>query len=213
MMKQQNEKQAPKMTQPDDTLTTEQVLEIFHSCGALLKGHFILSSGLHSDTYLNKSIVSMYPEKTERLCRALASKVRMELVEKPEFIISPAMGGIIYGYETARAMQLPFMYTERVEGEFTMRRGFAVPQDAPVLIVEDIISTGLSAGECVAAVRQHGGNPVAVACLIDRSGGKVDIGVPAISLAAFSVEAWEKDKLPPHLADIPAVKPGSRGLS
>jgi orotate phosphoribosyltransferase len=193
--------------------TTQDVLDEFEACGALLKGHFVLSSGLHSDTYLNKSIVSMYPDRTERLCRALAKKARDAFGQGIEYVISPAMGGIIYGYETSRALELPFMYTERVDGEFQLRRGFAVPKDAPVLIVEDIISTGLSARECVEAVKKHGGNPLAVACLIDRSGGSADVGLPILSLAQLDVEAWPADDLPPHLQDIPAVKPGSRGLA
>ncbi|WP_372340431.1 orotate phosphoribosyltransferase [Parvularcula sp. IMCC14364] len=194
-------------------MTTDDVLEEFRACGALLKGHFILSSGRHSDTYLNKSIVSMYPDRTERLCKALAEKATAELSGAPQFIISPAMGGIIYGYETARAMKVPFMYTERVDGEFQLRRGFSVPDKAPVLIVEDIISTGLSARECVDAVRANGGDPLAVACLIDRSNGAADIGVPILSLAALDVQSWAADELPSHLADVPAVKPGSRGLA
>ncbi len=201
------------MTQENGLMTTEEVLAEFEACGALLKGHFILSSGLRSDTYLNKSIVSMHADKTEKLCKALAKKVETTLSQKIEYIISPAMGGIIYGYETSRAMQLPFMYTERVEGEFQLRRGFSVPEDAPVLIVEDIISTGLSAGECVEAVKAHGGNPVAVACLIDRSNGTAEVGVPVVSLAALQVDAWAPDNLPEHLLDVPAIKPGSRGLS
>ncbi len=189
----------------------DDVLREFEECGALLQGHFVLSSGRHSETYLNKSIVSMYPERTERLCRALAAKLP-HFDQAPAYIISPAMGGIIYGYETARAMKLPFMYTERVAGEFVLRRGFGVPNGAPVLIVEDIISTGLSSRECVDAVRGHGGEPLAVACLIDRSGGKADAGVPIVALAKLDVPTYEPDQLPPHLVDVPAVKPGSRGL-
>ncbi len=201
------------MTELYKDMTTEDVMEEFRACGALLSGHFILSSGLRSDTYLNKSIVSMYPDRTTKLCRALAQKARSVLNRQPHYIISPAMGGIIYGYETARAMQLPFMYTERVDGRFELRRGFRVPKGAPVLIVEDIISTGLSAGECVEAVREHGGDPVAVACLIDRSDGVTDIGVPIVALASLKVDAWAPDNLPDHLKDLPPIKPGSRGLS
>lgn len=193
-------------------MRTEDVLNEFEECGALLKGHFILSSGRHSDTYLNKSIVSMYADRTGRLCAALAEKIRAEINDVPEFVISPAMGGIIYGYETSRALGLPFMYTERVEGTFTLRRGFAVPDGAPVIIVEDIVSTGLSARECVEAVKRHGGRPLAVACLIDRSNGQADTGVPLLPLARLEVESWAADDLPDHLKNIPAVKPGSRGL-
>lgn len=201
------------MTQDDDTgMTNEDVLDEFRACGALLKGHFILSSGLRSDTYLNKSIVSMYPDRTEKLCRALARKASNAFGDKVDYVISPAMGGIIYGYETARALQVPFMFTERVNGLFELRRGFAVPAKAGVLIVEDIVSTGLSARECVTAVEQAGGHVLAVACLIDRSNGAAKIGCPIMPLAALNVPAWPADNLPAHLKDIPAVKPGSRGL-
>ncbi len=189
------------------------VMREFSECGALMKGHFILSSGLHSDTYLNKSIVSMYPDRTERLCRALADKVKAEINSPITHIVAPAMGGIIFGYETARAMNVPFMYVERVDGEFQLRRGFSLPDNAKVLVVEDIVSTGLSARECVEAIKAVGVNPVAAACLIDRSNGKAALGVPFIALARLEVEAWPKDNLPAHLRDMPAVKPGSRGLA
>lgn len=194
-------------------MKTADVLKEFEDAGALMRGHFVLSSGLHSDTYLNKSIVSMYPERTERLCKALAEKARANLKGEIDYVISPAMGAIIYGYETARLLKVPFMFVERVEGEFQLRRGFSVPKGARVLVVEDIVSTGLSARECVDAVRKAGGDVVALACFIDRSGGKADFDVPLIPLAELKVEAWPADKLPPHLADIPAVKPGSRGVS
>lgn len=196
-----------------DALTKDEVLAEFADCGALLEGHFILSSGLRSDTYLNKSIVSMYPDRTAKLCAALAWKARDKFGDGIDYIISPAMGGIIYGYETARSMGLPFMFTERVDGQFELRRGFSVEEGARILIVEDIISTGLSARECVETVRRYGGNPLAVACLIDRSGGKADVGLPILPLAELNVPVWEADALPDHLKDIPAVKPGSRGLA
>ena len=194
-------------------MKTADVLKEFEEAGALMRGHFILSSGLHSDTYLNKSIVSMYPDRTERLCRALAEKARAAIRGKIDFVISPAMGAIIYGYETSRRLGVPFMFVERVDGEFKLRRGFAVPKGARVLVVEDIVSTGLSAREAIDAIRKAGGEVVALACLIDRSGGKADFDVPLIPLAELNVEAWPADQLPPHLANIPAVKPGSRGVS
>jgi orotate phosphoribosyltransferase len=197
----------------DQAMKTADVLKEFEEAGALQRGHFILSSGLHSDTYLNKSIVSMYPERTERLCRALAEKVRAAGVGPIEYVISPAMGAIIYGYETARWLKAPFMFAERVDGEFVLRRGFVVPKGARVLVVEDIVSTGLSARECLDAVRKAGGNVIGLGCFIDRSGGKADFDVPLISLAELNVEAWPANGLPPHLAAIPAVKPGSRGVS
>ncbi|MFQ5563623.1 MAG: orotate phosphoribosyltransferase [Parvularculaceae bacterium] len=194
-------------------MKSSDVLCEFEEAGALLKGHFILSSGLHSDTYLNKSIVSMYPQRTERLCRALAKKARERLGDRIQYVVSPAMGAIIYGYETTRHLGVPFMFVERVDGRFELRRGFELPKGAGVLVVEDIVSTGLSARECIEAVRRHGGDVLALACLIDRSGGAVDAGAPLISLAELNVAAFAPDDLPPHLADIPAVKPGSRGVS
>lgn len=194
-------------------MKTAEVLREFEEAGALMRGHFILSSGLHSDTYLNKSIVSMYPDRTERLCKALAEKAVASVGAKIDFVISPAMGAIIYGYETARWLKVPFMFVERVDGEFQLRRGFSLPKGAKVLVVEDIVSTGLSAREAIDAVRKAGGDVVALACFIDRSGGTADFDVPLIPLAELKVEAWPADKLPAHLVTIPAVKPGSRGVS
>ncbi|MEM8771266.1 MAG: orotate phosphoribosyltransferase [Pseudomonadota bacterium] len=194
-------------------MNSQEALDIFKDVGALQKGHFVLSSGLHSDTYLNKSIVSMYPDRTERLCKALADKLT-DAVEGPiDFIVSPAMGAIIYGYETARHAGVPFMFLERVDGEFQLRRGFSVYQGARIVVVEDIVSTGLSAREAIAAVRAAGGDVLALGCLVDRSAGAVDVGAPIIPLAELKVDAWPADALPAHLKDKPAVKPGSRGVS
>lgn len=194
-------------------MQTADVLKEFEEAGALMRGHFVLSSGLHSDTYLNKSIVSMYPDRTARLCKALAEKALGEIAGKIDFVISPAMGAIIYGYETARWLGVPFMFVERVDGAFQLRRGFSVPKGARVLVVEDIVSTGLSAREAIDAVRKAGADVVALACFIDRSGGKADFDVPLIPLAELKVDAWPADSLPAHLANTPAVKPGSRGVS
>ena len=194
-------------------MTPAEVLQEFEDVGALLKGHFVLSSGLHSDTYLNKSIVSQYPAPTERLCRALAAKIRDQIGGVPDVVVSPAMGAIIYGYETARHLQTPFMFTERVDGEFQLRRGFELRPGTRVVVVEDIVSTGLSARECLTCVRQAGGDALALACLIDRSNGAADVGAPMVSLAALEVDAYEPENLPPHLQGVPAVKPGSRGVS
>lgn len=190
----------------------DAVLAEFEGAGALLKGHFVLSSGRHSDTYLNKSIVSMYPDRTERLCRALAAKVHASL-GPVDYVVAPAMGAIIYGYETARHLKVPFMFTERVDGEFQLRRGFALPEGASVLVVEDIVSTGLSARECIETVRAAGGVVAGLACLIDRSGGAAAFDAPFLPLAVLDVESWPADALPPHLHGTPAVKPGSRGVS
>ena len=191
-------------------MTPDQVIQEFESAGALMRGHFILSSGRRSDIYLNKSIVSMHPERTERLCRALAEKLRETLTEPVDYIVSPAMGAIIFGYETARWLERPFMFLERVDGGFALRRGFTIPQGARVLIVEDIVSTGLSAREAVEAARAAGGAVQAVACLIDRSTGDVDVGAELISLAALAAPSYDPEDLPPHLQAIPPVKPGSR---
>ncbi len=193
-------------------MDASEALKEFEEAGALLKGHFVLSSGLHSDTYLNKSIVSMYPDRTARLCAGLAEKA-LAAVGRVDCVISPAMGAIIYGYETARHIGCPFMFLERVDGAFRLRRGFAVEPGARVLVVEDIVSTGLSAREAIAAVREAGGEVAALACLVDRSDGEADVGAPIIPLAALKVDAWPADRLPDHLRDIPAVKPGSRGIS
>ncbi|MBI1392681.1 MAG: orotate phosphoribosyltransferase [Alphaproteobacteria bacterium] len=193
-------------------MTPEEVLNEFEAAGALLKGHFILSSGLHSDTYLNKSIVATDAARTERLCRALAAKAR-EAVGAPDCVVAPAMGAIVYGYETSRHLNVPFYFVERVDGEFQLRRGFRLPTRARVLIVEDIVSTGLSARECVNCVTSLGAEVLAVACLIDRSNGAADVGAPLLPLAAIDVAAYAPDALPPHLLKTPAVKPGSRGVS
>jgi orotate phosphoribosyltransferase len=193
-------------------MTNFNALQEFEEAGALMKGHFILSSGLHSDTYLNKSIVSMYPDRAERLCRALAEKIAAS-VSDFDFVISPAMGAIIYGYETARHLKVPFMFLERVDGVFQLRRGFSIEKGARVVVVEDIVSTGLSAREAIIAVKKAGGVVLALGCLVDRSAGAVDVGAPVIPLAELKVEAWEPDNLPAHLQGTPAMKPGSRGVS
>ena len=194
-------------------MKNSDALREFEEAGALQKGHFILSSGLHSDTYLNKSIVSMYPDRTERLCRALAQKVNDAVDGSIDYVVSPAMGAIIYGYETARHLRAPFMFLERVEGVFQLRRGFGLNKGARVVVVEDIVSTGLSAREAIEAVTTAGGDVLALACLVDRSAGAVDVGASIIPLAELKVDAWPADALPDHLKGVPAVKPGSRGVS
>ena len=193
-------------------MNTEEVLDIFRECGALLHGHFILSSGLRSPVFLQKARVFMHPDKAEKLCRALAARIREEGYGDVSQIVSPAVGGIIPGYETARHLGVPAIYTERVNGVFELRRGFEIQPGEKVIVVEDIVSTGISIRECIEAVRKSGGNVVAAACLIDRSGGEADVGVPLVALTRYKVPAYPADQLPPELAAIPAVKPGSRGL-
>jgi orotate phosphoribosyltransferase len=193
-------------------MQTEEVLDIFRACGAILEGHFILSSGLRSPVFLQKARVFMYPDRAEQLCRALADKIRADGFSSVSKVVSPAVGGIIPGYETARHLRLPAIYTERVEGKFELRRGFTIEPGEKVIVVEDIVSTGLSIRECIDCMRAIGADVVAAACLIDRSGGEADIGVPLVSLARYKVPAYAPDALPPELAALPPVKPGSRGL-
>ncbi len=194
------------------TLTAEEALDEFRAAGALLEGHFVLSSGLHSPVFLQKMFVFQDPARTERLCRALAAKAR-EAFGDIDVVASPAVGGIVPGYETARWLGAKAIFVERENGVFTLRRGFAIAPGARVLLVEDIITTGLSSRECLAALREHPGKIVGAACLIDRSGGRAEIGVRRIALATLDIPTYPADALPPELAALPAVKPGSRALA
>ena len=193
-------------------MTPEQVLSEFKKAGALLEGHFILTSGLHSDLYLQKSLIFTDAKRTAKLIKALAVKVRAEVKAPFTAIVSTAVGGIVPGYEMGRQLGLPAYFVERVDGEFQLRRNFTLTKNQPVLIVDDIVSTGTSIKECIAAVKKAGGKPVAVAALVDRTGGRLKLGIQFVPLTQWRVKAWEADKLPPHLKNIPAVKPGSRGL-
>lgn len=193
-------------------MTGAEALEIFRQSGAILEGHFILSSGLRSPVFIQKARVFQYPDRTEQLCRGLAEKVVAAGFGDVDLIVSPAVGGIVPGYETARHLKVPAVWVEREEGEFRLRR-FEIPAGARVLIVEDIVTTGLSTRETIAAVRKLGADVVAAACLIDRSAGEADVGVPLVALASYRVPAYPADQLPPELAAIPPVKPGSRGLA
>jgi orotate phosphoribosyltransferase len=193
-------------------LTADETLDEFRAAGALLEGHFILSSGLHSPLFLQKMFVFQDPARTERLCRALAENAR-EAFGPIDVVASPAVGGIVPGYETARWLGAKALFVEREEGAFKLRRGFTIAPGARVLMVEDVITTGLSSRECLEALRHHPGTIVGAACLIDRSGGRAEIGVPRIALATLDIPAYAADALPPELAALPAVKPGSRALS
>ena len=193
-------------------MTSDEVLEEFREAGALLEGHFVLSSGLHSLIFLQKALVFRDAGRTERLCRALAARVRQEVGDGLTAIGSPATGGIIPGYETSRHLNLPFLFVEREEGELRLRRGFELNRSDRVLIVEDIVTTGLSSRECIAAVEKTGAKVVAEGCLVDRSGGRAEVGVPLVALATVTFPAYPADDLPPELERIPAIKPGSRGL-
>lgn len=194
-------------------MTPEQVLAEFEKAGALLKGHFILSSGRHSDIFLQKALVFQYPKRTAKLCKALAALVKAKVKKRIDAIVSPAVGGIIPGYETARHLGLPAMFVERQDGVFQLRRNFHLAAGMNVVVVEDVVSTGLSSRECIEAIKKTGATVLALAGLIDRSGGTAKFDVPFIPLARIKVPSWDPAKLPKHLQCIPAVKPGSRGLA
>jgi orotate phosphoribosyltransferase len=194
-------------------LTDEELLAEFRDAGALLEGHFILSSGLHSPRYLQCARVLMDPRRAERLARALAAKLPSDLRESIDAVVSPAMGGVIIGHEMARALGKPAMFVERPEGTFHLRRGFALDPGAKVLMVEDVVTTGLSSKEAIAAIEGAGGTVIAEAALVDRSGGNADLGVPFHPLIRIDVPTYDANDLPEELAKIPAVKPGSRAAA
>ncbi len=193
-------------------MNTEQVLDEFRGANALWDGHFILASGLHSSRYLQKALVFKYPERTERLAKAIAEKAKSSGYGPFDIVVAPAVGAIIPGYEVARQMGLPSIFAEREGEKFVFKRGFALEPGARVLMVEDIVTTGISSRECLDCIIAAGGKPTLAACVIDRSNGKAGplLGVPFIALATLDIPAYEADKLPPELARIPAVKPGSR---
>jgi len=193
-------------------MTPDQVLDEFRAAEALLEGHFVLSSGLHSRTYLQCARVLMETQRAARLAEALAKKITENIDGSIDCVVAPAMGGLIIGHEVARALNVDSMFLERVDGEFTLRRGFHLSAGANVVMIEDIVTTGLSSREAIAAIGAHGGNVVGAGCLIDRSGGTADIGVSLASLASITVETFSADDVPADLADVPAIKPGSRGL-
>ncbi len=192
-------------------MNTSEVIDVFRRAGAYLEGHFILTSGLRSPVFLQKARVFMHADLTETLCRALAERIRAQVPGPIDYLVGPAVGGLIPTYETSRHLKAPAIWVEREDGVFRLRR-FAVEPGARVVIVEDIVTTGLSIRETVACMRDLGAEVLAAACIIDRSAGKADVGVPLVALADYEVPAYPADALPPELAAIPPVKPGSRGL-
>ena len=194
-------------------MTDEQILEEFRAADALLEGHFILSSGLRSPRYLQCARVLMDPRGAERLAQALAAKLPSGVRERIDAVVSPAMGGVIIGHEMGRALGRPAMFVERPGGTFELRRGFRLEPGTGVLLVEDVVTTGLSSREAIAAVEAEGARVVGAAALVDRSGGTVDLGVPFTPLIRIDVPTYAADDLPPSLAGIPAVKPGSRAAA
>ena len=193
-------------------MTDDETIQELRDAGALLTGHFILSSGLRSGIFLQCARVMMDPARGERLCAALAEKIRASGAGPFDMVASPAMGGVVVGYELARQLGLPSIFFERVEGHFQLRRGFTIEPGARVLMMEDVVTTGLSSRECIAAIAREGGHTVAAACMVDRSGGIADLGVPLTPLLALDIKNYPADALPPELAAIEAIKPGSRGL-
>ena len=192
-------------------MNTQDVLDIFKKAGAILEGHFILTSGRHSAIYMQKAKVFMHADMTEKLCRALADKIRENVIGKIDYVVGPAIGGLIPSYETSRHLGVPSIWVERENGKFRLRR-FDIPKGSRVVIVEDIVTTGLSIRETIEAMREAGAEIVAAACIVDRSAGKVDVGVPLIPLAEYAVPSYPADQIPAELAKIPAIKPGSRNI-
>jgi len=191
-------------------MTDDEVLAEFRAADALLEGHFILSSGLRSPRYLQCARVLMNPARAARLAEALVRRIPEGIRGQIEAVVSPAMGGVIAGQEMGRALGLDAMFVERPTGTFELRRGFSLRRGQKVLMMEDVVTTGLSSREAIKAIAEAGGEVIAAGALVDRSNGQVDLGVPFFPLIRLEVPAYEADKLPPELAAIPAIKPGSR---
>jgi orotate phosphoribosyltransferase len=191
-------------------MNTQDVLNEFREAGALMEGHFILASGRHSAVYLQKALVFRDPVRTERLAQAIAAMAKSSGHGPFDIVVSPAVGAIIPGYEVARALGLPAIYAEREGEAFAFKRGFELAPGARVLMVEDIVTTGVSSRECLDAIRKAGARPVLACCVIDRSGGRADVGVPLLALARLDIPTYTAENLPPELARIPSVKPGTR---
>jgi orotate phosphoribosyltransferase len=191
-------------------MTQDAVLDLFRSSGALLEGHFRLSSGLHSNGYLQCALVLQHPAHAEALGQALAERVRaLTLDGGVETVISPALGGLIIGHEVARGLGVRAIFAERQDGVLTLRRGFTITPGERVLVIEDVVTTGGSTRETMDVVTNAGGIVVAAGAIIDR-GVNVDLGVPFATLAKVSFPTWPADQLPEWLAAIPLTKPGSR---
>ena len=191
-------------------MTEDEILAEFRAAEALLEGHFILSSGLRSPRYLQCARVLADPVRAARLADELAGRLPKEIREAIEIVVSPAMGGIIIGHEMGRSLGVDALFVERPDGAFALRRGFRLLPSQRVLMMEDVVTTGLSSREAIAAIEAEGGNVVAAGALVDRSNGSVDLGVPFFPLIRLEVPSYAADKLPPELAAIPAIKPGSR---
>ena len=191
-------------------MTESEVLAEFRACDALLQGHFVLSSGKHSANYLQCARVLMNPERAGRIAIALVQKLPRDIRSAIDVVVSPAMGGIIIGHEMGRALGCDALFLERPQGTFLFRRGFGLTPGQKVLMVEDVVTTGLSSRQAMEAVRAEGGDVIAEAAVVDRSAGDADLGVPFFPLVSLNFPVYDADDLPPELAAIPATKPGSR---
>jgi orotate phosphoribosyltransferase len=191
-------------------VTEQEIVAEFRDAEALLEGHFILSSGLHSSRYLQCARVLMDPARASRLGSAIARSLPREIKSRVEMVVSPAMGGVIIGHEVGRSLGLEAIFLERPSGRFELRRGFRLRPGQKVLLIEDVVTTGLSSREAIAAAAHAGGEVIAAAALVDRSDGAAALGVPFFPLLRLTVPAYAADALPPELADLPAEKPGSR---
>lgn len=195
-------------------LTNEEILNEFRDAQAILNGHFILSSGLHSDTYLQCARVLMDAKRAEKLCGELAARITAKLGKNAfDIVASPAMGGVVVGYEMGRQLGKPAVFCERENGEFTLRRGFNIEKGMKVLMVEDVVTTGKSSLEAINCIKNAGGVVIAEACLVDRSNGTAELGIPLFPLITLDVKTYNENNLPPELAKTPGVKPGSRWLA
>jgi orotate phosphoribosyltransferase len=191
-------------------MTEDDILAEFRAANALLEGHFLLSSGRHSGFYLQCARVLMSPERAGRIAMAIAQKIPREIKAQIGAVISPAMGGLIIGHEMGRALGVDAMFVERPDGVFGLRRGFEIEAGTKILLVEDVVTTGLSSREAIKAIAAEGGEVIAAASVVDRSGGGADLGVPFFPLIELNFPTYAPDEVPAELAATPATKPGSR---
>lgn len=194
-------------------MTEDEILSEFRSVDALLEGHFLLSSGRHSAHYLQCARLLMNPGRAGRIAMAIAQKIPREVRSDIQAVISPAMGGVIIGHEMGRALDVDAMFLERPDGLFSLRRGFSIEKGMKVLMMEDIVTTGLSSCEAIAAIEEAGGVVIAAAAVVDRSAGTAELGVPFFPLIQLNFPTYAPDELPPELAATEAVKPGSRAIA
>lgn len=194
-------------------MTEDEILSEFRSVEALLEGHFLLSSGRHSAHYLQCARLLMNPERAGRIAMAIVQKIPRDIRSDIQAVISPAMGGLIIGHEMGRALGVDAMFVERPDGEFSLRRGFRLDQGTKILMMEDVVTTGLSSREAIKAIEAAGGTVVAAGAVVDRSAGTADLGVPFFPLIELNFPTYAADELPPSLAGTEAIKPGSRTLS